>query len=275
MHRSEPPADPRETGSVPIPAVFFGHGSPMNAIEQNRYSRAWAEFGRAIPVPRAILVISAHWYGDGIAVTAMPKPRTIHDFHGFPRRLFGVEYPAPGSPELAHEVVDLLAPMPVRLDLDDWGLDHGTWSVLVHACPRADIPVVQLSLDSRLDFDAHFALGARLAPLRERGVWIVGSGNVVHNLRALEWSQPELGFDWARRFDEAVREVLTERPEAAPALRHHADFALAVPTPDHFLPLLYLAGLSSAAKHPLSGRLDGFAYGSLSMACYSLESRSV
>jgi 4,5-DOPA dioxygenase extradiol len=257
-----------------MPAAFFGHGSPMNAIEQTRYSRAWTEFGRGVPTPWAILAISAHWYGSGIAVTAMPRPRTIHDFHGFPRQLFEVDYPAPGSPELAQQVVELVAPTRVRLDADDWGLDHGTWSVLVHARPAADIPVVQISLDARLDFDAHFALGARLAPLCDRGVWIVGSGNVVHNLRMLEWSEPDRGFDWTRRFDDAAHEVLTERPEHAPALRGHADFARAVPTADHFLPLLYLAGLASATKRPLARWLDGFTYGSLSMACYSLEARA-
>lgn len=255
------------------PAVFFGHGSPMNALEQNRYSKAWATFGRTIAKPRAILVISAHWYGNVTAVTAMAQPRTIHDFYGFPQQLFEVQYPAPGSPELAQEVADLVKPTRVGLDRDSWGIDHGSWSVLVHAFPGADIPVVQLSIHARREFDSHFELGARLAPLRDRGVLIVGSGNVVHNLRALSWSQPDLGFDWTRRFDDAAREVLTERPSDAPGLRSHPDYERSAPTPDHFIPLLYIAGLASAANRPLEVLVDGYAFGSLSMAAYTLDAR--
>lgn len=262
------PAEPR-----PAPAVFFGHGSPMNALEKNRYSTAWAAFGAAAPRPRAILVISAHWYVNVLAVTAMPRPRTIHDFHGFPRELFEVQYPAPGSPELAQEVADLVVPTRVGLDRDDWGLDHGTWSVLVHAFPGADIPVVQLSIDAQRDLDFHFELGARLAPLRDRGVLIVGSGNLVHDLGSLSRSQPEHGFDWARRFDDAAREILTERPADAPRLQDHPDFARSAPTPEHFIPLLYVAGLASAAHRPLEVLVDGHAFGSLSMASYSLDAR--
>ncbi|HLU38497.1 MAG TPA: 4,5-DOPA dioxygenase extradiol [Planctomycetota bacterium] len=254
-----------------MPAVFFGHGSPMNALETNRCTRAWAAFGRSVPRPRAILAISAHWYVHATAVTAMPDPRTIHDFYGFPAELFAVRYPAPGSPELAQEVADLLAPLHVGLDRDSWGLDHGTWSVLVHAFPEADVPVVQLSLHALADFDAHFELGVRLAALRERGVLIAASGNVVHNLRALDWSQPDLGFDWARRFDAAVREVLTERPADAPKLREHPDYRRSAPTPEHFLPLLYVAGLATAAGRGLRVLVDGFAFGSLSMAAYALD----
>jgi 4,5-DOPA dioxygenase extradiol len=267
------PMDTRTGASEtrPIPAVFFGHGSPMNALENNRYSRTWAAFGSAVPRPRAILVVSAHWYVNVTAVTAMPLPRTIHDFYGFPRDLFEVQYPAPGSPELAEEVADVARPTRVGRDRDSWGIDHGTWSVLVHAFPGADIPVVQLSIHALRDFDSHLELGAKLAPLRDRGVLVVASGNVVHNLRALNWSRPDLAFDWTRRFDDAARAVLTEDPSRAPALRAHADYDRSAPTPDHFIPLLYLAGLASAARRPLETLIDGYAFGSLSMAAYTLD----
>jgi len=256
-----------------MPAVFFGHGSPMNALETNRYTSSWRKFGETIPRPRAILVVSAHWYVNATAVTAMARPRTIHDFYGFPQRRFEVDYPAPGSPELAEEVADVVKPKHIGLDQDSWGIDHGTWSVLVHAFPKADIPVVQLSIHALRDLDAHFELGARLAPLRERGVLIVGSGHIVHNLRALNWSQPDHGFDWAHRFDEAAHGALTVSPSAVPALQRHADYARSVPTPDHFVPLLYIAGLAAAAKRPLQPLVQGYAFGSISMASYMLDAK--
>ena len=265
------PADARM--ARPMPAVFFGHGSPMNALETNRYTMTWRTFGQTVPRPRAILVISAHWFVNATAVTAMPRPRTIHDFYGFPQPLFEVEYPAPGSPQLAEEIAEIVKPHRVGLDQDSWGIDHGTWSVLVHAFPEADIPVVQLSIHALRDFDFHHELGARLAPLRERGVLIVGSGNVVHNLRGLSWSQPDLGFEWARRFGDAARAVLTETPSQAPALRSHADYVESAPTPEHFIPLLYIAGLASQAQRSLEVLVDGYAFGSLSMASYTLDAK--
>jgi 4,5-DOPA dioxygenase extradiol len=254
----------------PMPAAFFGHGSPMNALDRNRYTDAWRAFGAEVPRPRAILVVSAHWYINATAVTAMAKPRTIHDFYGFPDELFAVEYPAPGEPELAEEIADLVKPTWVGLDTDSWGIDHGTWSVLVHAFPEADIPVVQLSINATKSFDDHLDLGARLAPLRDQGVLIAASGNVVHNLRRLDWSQPDAGFDWSRSFDDAAAEIMTDEPETLPGLADRDDFALAAPTPEHFIPLLYLAGLASAAGQTAHVLVDGYAMGSLSMASYTL-----
>jgi 4,5-DOPA dioxygenase extradiol len=270
-----------------MPAAFFGHGSPMNALELNRYTHAWRAFGQVVLRPRAILVVSAHWYINATAVTAMPRPRTIHDFYGFPQELFDVRYPAPGLPELAAEVSDIVHPTWVGADIDSWGIDHGTWSVLRHAFPDADIPVVQLSINQFKDFGYHLDLGARLAPLRDRGVLIVASGNIVHNLAGISFELAGTGFDWAQRFDADARERMLTDPAGIAGLDAHRDFASAVPTPDHFIPLLYLAGLAAAASDGAARGgaprdepaapdgttrvlVDGCAYGSLSMTAYTL-----
>jgi 4,5-DOPA dioxygenase extradiol len=257
--------------TAPMPAVFLGHGSPMNALESNRFTEAWRAFGAAVPRPRAILAVSAHWFIHSTAVTAMARPKTIHDFYGFPKPLFEVDYPAPGLPELADEIAEVVQPTWVGRDHDSWGIDHGTWSVLVHAFPQADVPVVQLAINALKPFDFHLELGAKLAPLRERGVLVLGSGNVVHNLRAMNWRTPDAAFDWAQRFDEAARETMTGTPANAPALADHADYAAAAPTAEHFVPLLYLAGLASAAGRPAEILVDGYSYGAISMTAYMLD----
>jgi 4,5-DOPA dioxygenase extradiol len=251
-----------------MPAAFLGHGNPMNALDRNKYTEAWRAFGRAVPTPRVILVVSAHWYTNATAVTGMVRPRTIHDFYGFPQELFAVDYPAPGMPGLCEEVADAVKPRWVGCDVDSWGLDHGTWSVLMHAFPDAAIPVVQLSLNAFKSFDQHLELGRRLAPLRDQGVLILGSGNIVHNLRAVDFRRPEHAYDWAQRFDDQARGVLQSDPTSIASLDAHPDFEHAVPTPDHYLPLLYIAGL--AGPEPLDLLVDGHVAGSISMAAYTL-----
>jgi 4,5-DOPA dioxygenase extradiol len=254
-----------------MPAVFFGHGNPMNALLDNAFTRGWAAIGAEVPRPRAVLSVSAHWYISGTSVTAMTAPRTIHDFGGFPPELYRIEYPAPGDPALAERVRSLLAPIPVDPD-GDWGLDHGTWTVLRHAFPGADIPVVQLAIDKRQPAEFHFDVGKRLAPLRDEGVLIVGSGNLVHNLHAYAWGQRGVEpYDWAVRFEDKARELLLAGNDG-PLISYEAlgrDAALSIPTPDHYLPLLYVIALrrgSDTIRFPVEG-VDG---GSVSMLAVRL-----
>lgn len=224
----------------PMPALFLGHGNPMYAIEPNRYTGGWRQIGESLPRPKAILAISAHWYIDHLAVTAMAQPRTIHDFGGFPQKLFDVQYPAPGSPALAQRVAQLLAPHDVRLD-QEWGLDHGTWALLMHLYPNADIPVVQLSINATQPPEWHYRLAKQLTPLRDEGVLILGSGNIVHNLRLLDWSSNAPAHDWAERFSTWAKRQLQTGNHAALIhyLKEGEEARLSVPTPDHYLPLLY------------------------------------
>ncbi|MCE5258185.1 MAG: 4,5-DOPA dioxygenase extradiol [Chloroflexi bacterium] len=233
------------------PVLFIGHGSPMNAIEDNVYSRAWIELGRSLSRPQAVLCISAHWETDGSRVTAMSQPRTIHDFYGFPRELNEKRYPAPGSPELARLVCELAGTLSqvVREDTS-WGLDHGTWSVLARLFPEADIPVVQLSLDTSKTPAEHYALAKTLAPLRRRGVLIIGSGNVVHNLGMACFE--ERAYPWAKDFDAAVRDAVNAR-EYTPLLNYRTlggNARLAVPSNEHYLPLLYILALQEPDEVP-------------------------
>ncbi len=252
-----------------MPALFIGHGSPMNTLETNTYTQVWRKLGRSLPRPRGILAISAHWFIGATAVTAMQRPRTIHDFYGFPAELFEFEYPAPGMPGLASEVVELARPEWIGLDHDEWGLDHGTWSVLAHLYPEAEVPVVQISINALKPFEYHVELGRKLAALRERGVLVVASGNVVHNLRRVDWRNPD-GEDWAHRFDDAAAALMTQRPQDIGELANHPDYRAAVPTPDHFLPLLYVAGLAAAAGTGATPIVRGCALGSISMTCYGV-----
>ncbi|MDB5440477.1 MAG: ygiD [Caulobacteraceae bacterium] len=238
-----------ETKLGRAPTIFFGHGSPMNALG-GPYAPAWAELGRRAAKPRAILMISAHWQAEGSAVTIEDRPQTIHDFGGFPAELFAVQYPAPGAPWLAERVTQLLAPTPVE-QASDWGLDHGTWSVLIHSFPLADIPIVQLRLDYRLSGTQHYELGRRLAPLRDEGVMIAGSGDVVHNLRAAKWHGGEPHV-WASTFNKRVRQAIATGDHASLLAFAPTDEEahLSIPTDEHWTPLLYVLGAAAADETP-------------------------
>ena len=246
----------------------------MNTLEHNRYTDAWRRLGDCMGRPRAVLVVSAHWYTNATAVTAMANPRTIHDFYGFPDELFAMDYPAPGEPEVAQLVADTLKPRWVGLDQDSWGLDHGTWSVLAHLFPDADVPVVQLSINALQPIDYHLDIGTRLAPLLDEDIAVIGSGNVVHNLRRIASDRPDDPFDWNRRFDEAAIAQVTDDPGEVLKLLEHDDFDMAVPTPDHFIPLLHFAGLAAAVGESPEVLVDGFAYGSLSMTCFTINAQT-
>ena len=249
-----------------MPAIFFGHGNPMNALAHNAWTEGWAAIGKDIPRPQAVLVVSAHWYLPATLVTAMPTPRTIHDFGGFPRKLFEVNYPAPGNPALADRVQALLAPLSVNLD-KRWGLDHGTWSVLVHVFPEADVPVIQLSIDETQPAEFHYELAKGLTGLRDEGVLIAGSGNLVHNLHAYSWGRRQIKpFDWAVRFETRARELLLAAYHE-PLIAYDTlgrDAALAIPTPDHYLPLLYVLAQQREGDK-VSFPVEGFDGGSVSM----------
>ena len=249
-----------------LPVIFFGHGNPMNAVSTNGYTEAWRRIGRETPKPKAILCVSAHWFVPNTGVTISTAPRTIHDFGGFPPELYQVRYPAPGDPALARRVANLLSPIDVTLD-DSWGLDHGTWSVLRHVYPAADVPVVQLSIDETKAAEFHFEVGKRLAPLREEGVLIVGSGNVVHNLHTYAWGRhPREPYDWAVRFENAAKKMISAG-DLQPLIDYESlgpDAELSIPTPDHYLPLLYVLGAGRSSEK-IQFPVDGFDGGSISM----------
>jgi 4,5-DOPA dioxygenase extradiol len=249
-----------------LPAIFFGHGNPMNAVASNGYTEAWRRIGQETPRPKAILSISAHWFVPETGVTISTAPKTIHDFGGFPSELYQVQYPAPGDAALARRVQKLLSPLEVKLD-NSWGLDHGTWSVLRHVYPAADIPVVQLSIDETKPASFHFEVGKKLAPLRDEGVLIVGSGNLVHNLHTYAWGKhPRDPYDWAVRFETAAKEMILGG-DLKPLVNYETlgtDAALSIPTPDHYLPLLYVLATGQQGeliRFPVEG-VDG---GSISM----------
>ena len=249
-----------------MPTIFFGHGNPMNAIQVNAYSKGWTLIGTQVPKPKAVIAISAHWYIQSTSVTAMSTPRTIHDFGGFPSELYRIEYPAPGDPVIASRVQNLLEPISVDRD-EQWGLDHGSWAVLRHVFPRADVPVIQLSIDRTKPAVFHYKIGKQLVPLRDEGVLIIGSGNIVHNLHAYAWGKHKVQpFDWAVRFEKQVRELLLA-DEDGPLIEYARlghDAILSAPTPDHYLPLLYVIALrrkGDSISFPVEG-VDG---GSVSM----------
>ncbi len=258
--------------STTMPVLFLGHGSPMNAIEDNRFTQRLTELGQELPRPKAILCISAHWLSAGTWVTRMDQPRTIHDFYGFPQALFDVQYPAPGSPALAEQIQKLTEKPKIHADDNVWGLDHGTWSVLRRVYPEADIPVVQLSIDMSEPPAFHLELGKILKSLREQGVLIVGSGNIVHNLRQVDWSKQSQGFDWALEFDHWVKGQIEKRDFQSLATDFMKTTAgrNSVPTPDHYYPLLYVLGAADVQKDELKFEFEGYDMGSISMRCLSL-----
>ena len=256
-----------------MPAVFFGHGSPVNAIDDNSATRAWHRIARSMPRPEAILSVSAHWCTQGCAVTAMARPETIHDFgRSLPAALFDLRYPAPGAPELARRIRDLLAPLPVAEDRS-WGLDHGTWSVLLKAYPEADIPVIQFGMDLARPLQWHFEIGKRLRPLRRQGILIMGTGNIVHNLPAMGGDANSAPYDWAQRFNDYIKDgIVRNDPETVwDYLRFGPQAAQAVPGLDHFCPLLYVLGARQDSDR-LRFETDYLVHKALSMTTVLFES---
>lgn len=257
--------------STRMPALFIGHGTPMNALESNEFTQSWARLGECIGKPKAILVVSAHWQTRGVAVTAMPRPRTIHDFGAFPQALFDVRYPAPGDPVLAARIARLLEPLSTQLD-QQWGLDHGTWSILVHMYPRADVPVLQLSMDLTQPPSFHYEMGERLRQLRDEGVLIVGTGNIVHNLGMLSFAHPDSGFEWAERFQQRCLDIVAngDDRDLVKFQTLGADANRAIPGPDHFLPLLYVLGARDHKDDAVEFITPKCVLGSLSMMSIAL-----
>ncbi|WP_082213913.1 4,5-DOPA-extradiol-dioxygenase [Dyadobacter psychrophilus] len=251
-----------------MPVLFIGHGSPMNGIEDTAFSRRWAQMAKEIPTPAAVLVVSAHWFTNGTKITAMDFPETIHDFGGFPPALFAVQYPAPGNPALAKETAGLIRSAKVELN-HDWGLDHGTWTVVRHMYPEAEIPVLQLSIDYTKGPQYHYDLARELMALRKKGVLIIGSGNMVHNLRMVAWDKLSVqgyGYDWALQINEQFKTLIQEN-DHKPLINYSQlgrEAALAIPTPEHYLPLMYTLGLK-AGKEPVSFFNDQAVGGSLTM----------
>lgn len=258
-----------------MPVLFIGHGSPMNAIADNPYTRRLAELGSEIPKPKAILCVSAHWMSEGSWITGMERPRTIHDFYGFPKELFEISYPAPGSPEMAGFIRETVKDPQIQADHEMWGLDHGTWSVLRHMYPDADIPVLQLSLYMEQPGEYHLKLGRELRALRDQGILIVGSGNIVHNLRQIRWEEDSKPYDWAVEFDEWSKERIINRNFETLARDYNQSPAgkLSVPTPDHYYPLLYVLGASDERDN-LRFEYEGIQNASISMRCLSFGLKS-
>jgi 4,5-DOPA dioxygenase extradiol len=257
----------REQGQL-MPVLFIGHGSPMNGIEDNEFSRRWTKMAKEIPTPAAVLVVSAHWFSKGTKITAMDFPKTIHDFGGFPQALFDVQYNAPGNPELAKETASLIHSADVELD-HDWGLDHGTWTVVRHMYPDAQIPVLQLSIDYTKGPQYHYDLAKEIYALRKKGVLIIGSGNMVHNLRMVAWdkmNEPDYGYDWALQMNDTFKQLISDG-DYKPLIHYEslgAEARLAIPTPEHYLPLLYSLGLKGS-KDKVSFFNDKAVAGSLTM----------
>ena len=266
----------KESEMTRMPVLFLGHGNPMNAIEVNKFTKCLNEMGAHLPRPKAILMVSAHWETSGTWVTGMEKPKTIHDFGGFPKELFEVQYPAPGSPEFASRIVDAINCTKIQIDFNKWGLDHGTWSVLKHIYPKADVPVFQMSLDRNQPMEFHFKLGQKLKPLRSHGLMIIGSGNIVHNLKMVNWNEDAKPYDWALEFDTWVKEKLDQRDFSSlinDALSTNVG-KLSIPTLEHYLPLLYTLGAANIEER-LIYDYEGIEMSSMSMRCLRFDDREV